>query len=77
MKTLQCEMKRDCVQPVTHIEEKGFIYCKEHGVQRRYYGRRCRALRPWELAMLRQGLVLPSYEPRPKSGAIDKATHGS
>lgn len=62
-KALKCEMSHDCAAPVTHIEEKGFVYCAEHGVRRRNIGRRCRQLRPWELTLLRQSKPLMSYEP--------------
>lgn len=63
---LRCDMARDCDATVTHIDEKGYAYCAAHGVQRRESGRRCRKLRPWELAVLRTGKPLPSYDPRPK-----------
>jgi hypothetical protein len=64
MKTLQCEMKDDCKAPVTHVEEKGYIYCTEHAIQRRTgVGWRNRKLRPWELRMLRAGGQVPSYKP--------------
>ncbi len=26
----QCEMTKDCANPVTHIGEKGYVYCAEH-----------------------------------------------
>ncbi len=66
--TLQCEMSDDCKAAVTHIEDKGFIYCRAHAERRRkYVGHRNRKLRPWELALLRAGHTLPSYKPKPKS----------
>lgn len=64
---LTCEMHKDCSQPVSMIEDKGYVYCAEHGVERRSYGRRCRKLRPWELRLLRTGEPLPSYRPLPRN----------
>lgn len=58
--SLRCEMRDDCQQPVTHIDNKGFIYCEEHGFQRRYY-HPCRHLRPHELNRLRKGLQVEKY----------------
>lgn len=66
MKTLQCEMNDACVFPVTHIDEKGFIYCKLCARERRYSGRRARAMRPWELKLVRNGGQVPSYRPMRK-----------
>lgn len=63
--TLQCDMSHDCTRTVTHVEEKGWVYCAEHGIARRTH-RRCRRLRPWEVLMLRKGQPLPSYKPLPK-----------
>lgn len=53
-------MKRDCAAEVTHIDDKGFAYCTAHGEQRRQY-RRCRKLRPHELARLKRGEALTRY----------------
>ena len=64
MKHLQCDMSDDCHEPVTMIEDKGYIYCTKHGRERRIYvGHRNRLMRPWELAILRPGEPLQSYEP--------------
>jgi|SRR6185369_14428356 len=62
MRTLKCDMKHDCARPVTHIDEKGFIYCAEHGQQRRNH-KRCRKLQGWELQRLLEGKTVPSYKP--------------
>ena len=59
---LKCEMKRDCKQAVTHIDDKGFIYCHAHGVQRKGF-RPCRQLTPKELGQLKGGMPLASYNP--------------
>lgn len=67
MKPLQCDMTNDCHDLVTHIGEKGYIYCNEHAVERRkYVGERTRRMRPWELKLVATGEPLPSYEPLPK-----------
>lgn len=58
---LACDMRRECQSPVTHIDEKGFIYCSDHGRQRQY-SMRCRKLMPNELNRLGQGMPLESYE---------------
>lgn len=61
---LKCDMKKDCSEQITHIDEKGFIYCREHGRQRKNYGRyamKCRQLRPFELNQLKAGKPLRRY----------------
>lgn len=58
---MQCEMRHDCKKPATMIEEKGWIYCEDHGNARREPGRRVRKLRPHELRTLERGDVLRSY----------------
>ena len=57
---LKCDMKRACVKHVTHIDEMGFVYCRDHGIQRKSYCR-CRLLQPKELAQLKAGQPLASY----------------
>lgn len=66
---LKCDMVSDCTAEVTHIDNKGYIYCTEHGIERRDC-RPCRALRKWELAMLKAGEQVPSYTPGPKPKAV-------
>jgi hypothetical protein len=63
MSELKCEMSHECQCPVTHIDDKGYIYCKQHGNERKSY-RRCRQLRIWELKLLKAGQTVPSYERR-------------
>jgi len=59
----RCDMKRDCTNPVTHIGEKGYIYCATHAVSRRQSGyERTRRMRAWELEYIRVGKPLPSYQ---------------
>jgi len=60
MTILRCDMERDCQKPVTHIDSKGYVYCREHGIQRQSY-QRCRQLRPAELTRLQAGEPLKEY----------------
>ena len=54
LRTLKCDMIEGCIADVTHIDDKGYLYCAEHGPQRREGGRRCRKLTPSELDRLRR-----------------------
>lgn len=56
---LECDMTQDCQAPVTHIDNKGYAYCQEHGLMRQ--SRPCRKLRGWELRRLERGLPLTRY----------------
>jgi hypothetical protein len=47
--------RNDCGAPVTHIDEKGYVYCKNCGKDRKESGRRCRKLTSKELQQLRMG----------------------
>jgi hypothetical protein len=67
----RCEMSRDCAQPVTHVGEKGYIYCAGHAATRRGH-ERTRALRPWELELIRAGRPVPSYHPITKREARER-----
>lgn len=58
--TLHCEMKEECEEPVTHLDNSGFIYCTEHGIQRRDW-KPCRKLRDWELRKLERGEQITRY----------------
>lgn len=57
---LQCDMKDDCHEAVTHIDEKGFAYCDAHGKSRKTY-MRCRKLTKTELKQLENGQPLKRY----------------
>jgi hypothetical protein len=57
---LKCGMRRECQADVTHIDDKGYVYCREHGIER-YSHRRCRQLTAKELRQLRSGIPLSSY----------------
>jgi hypothetical protein len=47
-------MDTACKRLVTHIDNKGYVYCTCHGEQRRA-ARPCRALRPHEITKLTNG----------------------
>jgi hypothetical protein len=64
-----CDMEKDCVSPVTHIGEKGYVYCAGHVGDRRGV-ERCRKMRAWEVKLLAEGKPLPSYKPIAKSKAM-------
>jgi len=57
---LTCDMEDGCKEPITHIDEKGWIYCADHGRDRQSY-QRCRKLRPSELKQLQRGEPLAKY----------------
>jgi hypothetical protein len=61
----ECDMVENCPNPITHIGEKGFIYCAEHAPCRNGF-ERTRRMRPWEIKLLDAGKQLPSYRPLPK-----------
>ena len=52
--SLQCDMDRACKQAITHIDVKGYVYCKPHGIERKA-SHRCRKLTPTELRTLEAG----------------------
>lgn len=66
---LQCQMSDDCRNSVTHIGEKGYIYCQACIVHRKGY-ERCRRMRAWEMKLLLTGEPLPSYKPIPKPRGV-------
>lgn len=59
--SLRCDMRRECEQPVTHIDDKGYVYCAGHGLSRRAAGHRCRKLRAAELRRLHSGQPIAHY----------------
>ena len=50
-----------CEGGIGYIDQKGFLYCKCHGPERRGSGVPCRKLRPWELRRLERGKPLSRY----------------
>lgn len=57
---LRCDMDHDCTDPITHIDNAGFIYCTKHGIRRRDW-KPCRKLRPHELNRLKRGQQIAKY----------------
>lgn len=57
---LLCDMESGCTGEVTMLDDKGYVYCTDHGLQRRGW-RLCRKLRPHELNRLRRGEPLKGY----------------
>ena len=57
---LHCDMEHECCEPITHIDNKGFVYCTSHGESRRN-SHPCRKLRPHELKKLQAGGQLARY----------------
>ena len=55
-----CDMDGKCEEPVTHIDDHGFIYCAKHGEQRKQW-RRCRKLRPHEVNRIKRGEPVTRY----------------
>lgn len=53
---------RDCASEVTHIDNKGFIYCRTHGEWRKAAGP-CRKMTRGEVRTLEGGGVI-SYRPK-------------
>jgi len=71
---LRCDMKPDCIAPVTHIDSKGFIYCAPHGVQRKAGGYQCRKLTASEVKTLTRGEAIAYSKPKgPSPKSIAKA----
>lgn len=58
---LRCDMQKDCEGTVTHVDEKGYVYCAVHGPERRQSGIRCRQLTIGEIAKLDRGEPIPYY----------------
>lgn len=50
-----------CSGQITHLDEKGYTYCRTHGIERRQSGIHCRQLTAAELKKLEFGEVLTKY----------------
>lgn len=57
---LRCDMVEGCAENVTHIDQKGYVYCENHGLERRVY-QACRKLQGWEIRRLQRGTPLNRY----------------
>jgi hypothetical protein len=55
-----CDMTADCIEPITYLDDKGFVYCTMHGLQRQDW-RRCRKMRQHELRRIERGLQIERY----------------
>lgn len=55
-----CDMTSDCEQPVTMLDQDGFVYCTNHGLSRRTW-QPCRKLRPYEVNRLARGETIARY----------------
>lgn len=58
--TARCDMTADCDRPITHLDQAGFVYCTQHGLQRRQY-EPCRKLRAHELRRIERGEQVRRY----------------
>lgn len=59
---LHCEQTCNCTSEVTHIGNKGYIYCQRHAIERRQSGHEnTRKLRPYEVKKLRRGEPVAKY----------------
>lgn len=74
MSTTTCDMRKDCLNPVTHIGEKGYVYCAEHAPDRRGI-EAVRRMRVWELKVVLGGGQLTSYRPIPKPRELTGGDH--
>ena len=57
-----CDMRKTCTRSVTHIGEKGYVYCSVHASDRQGV-EHCRKMRAWEIKLVQSGIPLPSYKP--------------
>jgi hypothetical protein len=57
MATLKCDMQVACKADVTHVDNKGYVYCACHG-KHRALSVPCRALRATEIAKLTNGQTI-------------------
>lgn len=72
---MRCQMRDDCESPVTHIDNKGYVYCADHGPQRRASGTPCRKLTRAELNTLRSGQPIASYSRRPAKRLRERTSY--
>ena len=61
MTRAKCNGARDCSQPATHIDSKGWVYCVDHAPRSDIY-RRCRKMTGPERRHIALGFPLPSYQ---------------
>jgi len=56
-----CDMTKDCAEPVSMIDNKGFAYCTKHGEQRKSHGVPCRKMSAKELETINSGKPIGKY----------------
>jgi hypothetical protein len=64
IETLVCDMDKFCPEPISMIDDKGFVYCQNCGVARRgwgFYRMKVRKLRPHELNRLLRGEKVKAF----------------
>ena len=57
---MQCDMKKECDKEVKYIDNKGFLYCEVHGLQRKAHVP-CRKLTGAEIRLLAHGQQIRRY----------------
>lgn len=57
---IQCEMADNCETPVTHIGNKGYVYCTSHAIIRRPW-ERTRKMTAVELRTVKAGKPITKY----------------
>lgn len=57
-RTLRCDMIEGCEVQITHVDNKGYLYCAHHGAQRKTGGIPTRKLRPIEIRRLESGQTI-------------------
>lgn len=57
---LSCDMHKECASEVTMIDNSGWLYCTDHGLDRRSW-KPCRKLRTHELNRLKRGEQIKRY----------------
>ena len=58
---IRCVMTEDCQEKVTHIDQRGFVYCEHHGLRRRASGTPCRKMTGKEIKFIYAGQLIKGY----------------
>lgn len=61
MSQLTCDMQESCESEITHVDNKGWLYCDHHGAQRNR-STPCRKLQAGEITRLENGQTI-SWRP--------------
>ena len=54
----KCDMRDDCKRPISYVDNKGFVYCREHGIARKLSGVPCRQLTPHQINRVEHGKTI-------------------